>query len=91
MNGSNALNMSFEIPASIEPEVRRFADAKHISADEAVLQLITAGLKAQPDEQTKASGRPSYASMFGAAKGGPGAHGSPEAVDRYIAELRNEW
>jgi len=37
-----------------------------------------------------ATTRRSYASFFGAAKG-PGAHGSPEAVDRYIEDLRNEW
>ena len=32
-----------------------------------------------------------YASYFGVIKGRPGAHGSPEAVDRYIDELRDEW
>ncbi|MFZ4508196.1 MAG: hypothetical protein ACOYON_10935 [Fimbriimonas sp.] len=32
-----------------------------------------------------------YASYFGVIDGRPGAHGSPEAVDRYIDELRDEW
>ena len=31
------------------------------------------------------------ADLWGAAAGGPGAHGSAEAVDRYIRELRDEW
>ena len=37
--------MSFEVPSSIESQVRRVAVANHISSDEALLQIIEAGLK----------------------------------------------
>ena len=36
--------MSFDIPPEIEPQVQEFARSQHISANEAVLRLIEAGL-----------------------------------------------
>ena len=36
--------MSFDIPTYIEPQVQQFAHAQYISADEAVVRLIEAGL-----------------------------------------------
>ena len=36
--------MSFDIPTYIEPQVQQFANAQHISADEAVVRLIEAWL-----------------------------------------------
>jgi hypothetical protein len=36
--------MSFEIPASIEPEVKQYADAQRITLDEAILRLLQVGL-----------------------------------------------
>ena len=37
--------MSFDIPLYIEPQIQRFAAAQHISKEEALLQLIQAGLE----------------------------------------------
>lgn len=51
--------MSFEIPANIEPDVRHYAQAQHITADEAVVRLIKAGLKV-------AQARPANRSILGA-------------------------
>ncbi|HTQ10959.1 MAG TPA: hypothetical protein VMI31_12865 [Fimbriimonadaceae bacterium] len=36
--------MSYEIPSSIEGDVRRYAQQEHISTDEAVRRLIQTGL-----------------------------------------------
>ena len=47
--------MSFDIPARIEPGIQKFAQAQHITADEAIVRLIEAGLKAnQPRRVAKA-------------------------------------
>jgi len=78
------------LPASIEQGVQRFAAELHISHDEALLKLIETGLTVSR-LTTPAAPKRSYASFFGVAKGRPGAHGSPEAADRYIEELRNAW
>jgi len=84
--------------------VQQLAEAEHITPEQAAAQLLIEGAnhhgKKIPMEdpvgmeeamaRVRAEHR-TYASFFGAVKGRPGAHGSPEAVDRYIAELRNEW
>ena len=67
---------------------------QHISPEEALERIVDEGLKSTL--QNKSTGaaiapRRSYASFFGVAKGRPGAHGSKEAADRYIEELRNAW
>jgi len=66
---------------------------RHITPEQVLEQIVDDGLKAALQSATPvpdAMPRRSYASFFGAVKG-PGAHGSPEAVDRYIEEMRNEW
>ena len=88
--------MSYVIPERYEPQIQEFAQAQHISTDEAFDRIVRAGLErfvpiaANPIDRETAPAR-SFASFFGVAKGRPGAHGSREAVDRYIEELRNEW
>ncbi|MBS1725506.1 MAG: hypothetical protein JST51_02210 [Armatimonadetes bacterium] len=79
--------MSFDIPPNIEPQVKEFAQAQHISETEALIRLIQAGLSVQkiPPQETV---RPSYGSMFGILKNG---YGSPEAVDKAIDEIRDAW
>jgi hypothetical protein len=42
--------MSFDLPASIERELERCAQAKHISAEEAAVKFIQAGLDAKQDQ-----------------------------------------
>lgn len=37
--------MSFDIPASIEPSVKQYAAAQHISTDEALLRLLQIGVR----------------------------------------------
>ncbi len=88
--------MTFDIPQQYEPTIQEFALTQHISTEEALDRIIQAGLERYvPTDRTPVdSDLPrarSYASFFGVAIGRPGAHGSREAVDRYIAELRNEW
>jgi len=80
--------MALNVPPRYEPKIEQLAQSQHITADEALDQVIRAGL----DQLAAASHKPrvSYASLFGAAKG-PGTHKSREEVDRYIAELRAEW
>lgn len=79
--------MSFDIPPNIEPQIQKFAEAQHISANDALIRLIQAGLEV---EQINEAGAPrqSYRSFFGAAKGG---YGSAEAVDEAIKQIRDEW
>lgn len=36
--------MSFDIPISIEPEIRQYAQAQHLSVDEAIVKLLQVGL-----------------------------------------------
>lgn len=79
--------MSFDIPPNIEPQIQKFADALHISANEALVRLIQAGLEFEQVSSAETS-RPTYHSFFGAAKGG---YGSVEAVDEAIKQLRDEW
>ncbi|MGV3617198.1 MAG: hypothetical protein ACO1SV_17870 [Fimbriimonas sp.] len=84
--------VSIDLPDDIESTVKAFAASAHLSTEDAILRLIEAGLKHESRviAGEESNPRPSYASMFGAAKTGE-AYRSPEAVDRYIAELRNEW
>jgi len=36
--------MSFDIPAHIEPEIKQYAQAQHITVDEAIVKLLKVGL-----------------------------------------------
>ena len=37
--------MSLSVPANIEPEIIQYAQAEHITADEAIVRLIQVGLR----------------------------------------------
>lgn len=78
--------MGLNIPHRYEPQIQEVANAQHITTDEALDRILQAGLErfVPPAIQPRVS----YASLFGAAKGG---YGSREAVDRAIAEMRDEW
>lgn len=80
--------MSFEIPHHWDPKIEEIAEARQVTQTQAVDLILQAGIEIlQP---MNAGHRPSsYASLFGAAAG-PGALGSREAVETYLAELRNE-
>ncbi len=81
--------MSLDFPNRYEPQIQQIAEAQHISLAEALDRIMQAGIERfQPLACDKP--RVSYVSLFGAAKG-PGTHKTREEVDRYIAELRNEW
>jgi len=85
--------MQYDIPQEYEPQIQKVARAQHITESEVLERIFKAGLEqfaATPSGKDTTRSR-SYASFFGVAKGRPGAHGSREAVDRYIAELRDEW
>lgn len=36
--------MSFDIPVSIEPQIQRYAEAQHLTVDEAIVKLLEVGL-----------------------------------------------
>jgi hypothetical protein len=82
--------MSYEIPHHYEPQIEQIAQEQHISHAEALDRILRAGIERfQPIPATaKSPPQRSYASFFGAVKNG---YGSPEAVDRAIEEMRNEW
>jgi len=80
--------MSYDIPQRWEPHIEQIAEAQHISQAQALELIMQAGIdKLQPRLSTKLSF--SYVSLFGAAKGS-GTLGSREAVELYLAELREE-
>jgi len=92
--------MSYDIRLSIPEDSQRgqliasLAARQHITPEEVLTKIVDEVLKTtlqnEPTGEAEAPKR-SYASFFGVAKGRPGAHGSPEAADRYIEELRNAW
>ena len=45
--------MTFDIPATIEPDVIQYATAQRITEHEAIVRLIQAGLKAQQTEDAR--------------------------------------
>jgi len=64
---------------------------QHITPEEVLERIVDEGLRATLQNKPTAAAAPprrSYASFFGAVKDG---YGSPEAVDRAIEEMRNEW
>jgi hypothetical protein len=42
--------MSIDIPAAVEPQIRKFAQTEHLTIDEAVARLLQAGLDAQTND-----------------------------------------
>jgi len=80
--------MNYDIARRYEPQIEQVAQAKHITTDEALERIIQAGLERLVPiaDQLPVSN----AALFGSVKG-PGAHGSKEAVDQYLAEMRAEW
>jgi len=78
--------MALDIPSRYHQKIERVAQAQHITADEALDRILDAGLERMAPETDQPA--VSYASLFGAAKGG---YGSREAVDRAIAEMRSDW
>ncbi len=46
------LTISFDIPIAIEPQVQQVAAAQHITASEAIVRLIKAGLQASQPRPT---------------------------------------
>ena len=89
ISNQEADTISFDIPQRWEPQIEQIAQAQHISTDEALDRVIEAGVE-KFQLSSAVEPRVSYASLYGSVKG-PGAHGSREAVDRYLAELRSEW
>ena len=74
--------MSLDLPISIEPRVREFAKAQHITEGEAVVRLIQAGLEAQP--ATRAAGE-----IWGL--GAEDADVLDEIVNGAMAQRRNRF
>lgn len=80
--------MSLAVPHQWESEIEQIAQEQHITMSEALDRIIQAGLQrliSSPEQPVV-----SNAGLFGSVNG-PGAHGSKEAIDRYLAELRSEW
>lgn len=89
--------MSFDIPPLHIPDNSREAQViqaimirDQVTAEEAVRAALRGMTIENAESATVLAPRRSYASFFGVVKG-PGAHGSREAIDSYVSELRNEW
>ncbi len=76
-----------ELPDELVRHFRAEAERLHVTAEE----LIATQLKQGQPSKELVPPPGYYASLWGAAAGGPGAHGSVEAVDRYVRELRKDW
>lgn len=80
--------MSYEIPHGYEAQIEHVAHSWQITTDEALSRILQAGLERITPLAESTPG--SNVSLFGSVTG-PGPRGSKEAVDRYLAELREEW
>ena len=93
------LHLSIPEDSPVGQIVGHMVSAERVTVEQAVNRMLTDAAKLQSHGAPAAIGKamarvraehPTYASFFGSVEG-PGAHGSREAVDQYIAELRNEW
>ncbi len=83
--------MALDTPQRYQSKIELVAQAQQITPNEALDRVLDAGLERLiPAKVVLAEDQPrvSYASLFGSVKNG---YGSREAVDRAIAEMRNEW
>jgi len=76
-----------ELPDELVQRFRAEAERLHVTTEELIATHIQQGESAK--ELIPPPGY--YASLWGAAAGGAGAHGSVEAVDHYVRELRKDW
>lgn len=76
-----------DLPDELLARLRTEAEAKHTTAE----ALLARHLAENPPRSAFVPPSGYYAAIWGAGAGCPGAHGSVEAVDRYIRELRDEW
>lgn len=75
-----------DLPDELVASLRAEAEKAHTTAE----ALLARHVAANPPKTVKAA-RLSAASFWGVGAGRPGSHGSVEAVDAYIRELRDEW
>lgn len=73
------------LPDELVERLRAEAERRHTTPE----SLLAEHVAAYP-LQTEVP-RQSVASFWGIGAGRPGSHGSVEAVDSYIRELRDEW
>jgi hypothetical protein len=76
-------SMTIQIPDDVAKGLMAEATQRHISPEQVAAEHL---IRLSPASKPKPAR--SYASFFGAAKG---VYASPEAVDRAIEEIRNEW
>ena len=79
--------LTLELPDELVASLRADAEKTHTTAE----ALLARHVAAYPPKAVFVPPPGYYASLWGAAAGGPGAHGSAEAANRYIRELRDEW
>ena len=77
-------SLTIQIPDDVAKGLMAEAAQRHISPEQVAAEQL---IRLSPVSRPGPAGR-SYASFFGAAKG---VYESPEAVDRAIEEMRNEW
>jgi len=77
-------SLTIQIPDEVAKGLMAEAAQRHVSPEQVAAEQL---IRLSPANKAKPSAR-SYASFFGAAKG---VYASPEAVDRAIEEMRNEW
>ncbi|WP_025226824.1 hypothetical protein [Fimbriimonas ginsengisoli] len=78
--------LTIQIPDEVAQGLEIEAAQRHISLEQVVAEQL---IRLSPANKPKPIHR--YASFFGVAEGRPGAHGSVEAIDRYVEDQRSEW
>jgi hypothetical protein len=80
--------ITIQIPDEVADRLEAEAQARRITLEAVIEDRVLA--MQQPDHHP--STPPGfYGSFWGAAKGKPGAHGSFDAVEKYIGNVRSEW
>lgn len=75
-----------DLPDELVARLRADAERAHTTVEQALSRHVVAN----PPQETEVPPL-SAASFWGVGAGRPGSHGSVEAVNAYIRELRDEW
>jgi hypothetical protein len=79
-------SLTIQIPDEVAESLMEEAAQRQVPPEQVAAEQL---IRLSPANKPKPIRR--YASFFRVAKGQPGSYGSVEAIDRYIAESRDEW
>ena len=78
--------LTIQIPDEVATGLSVEAAQRHVTLEQVVAEQLT---RLVAGKKPKASR--TYSSYFGVSKGQLGSFGTVEAVDKHLAESRNEW